>query len=250
MPDWEKLVSQRLAQLALDEGERQEVIAELAGHLEEIYESLRQRGASEDEAIRGALLEVENWKHLQQEIYVARSREDIMNARTARFWLPSIVTLGLSVITLVGFALVGLKPGPFGSHLPNHEIWWARLIGPADSGASMINEYTVWLMALPFIGAIGAYLSSRAGGRLAEIVISAVFPALAWLTIVVIVLSFATTLGHGVVLGPPVAADARAVGPVGPVGVITLLVLVPAACLLLGVGGYHVAAQRLRKSAA
>ena len=124
------------------------------------------------------------------------------------------------------------------------------MIGPAGSGVSIINEYTVWLMALPFIGALGAYLSSRAGGRLAEIVISAVFPALAWLTIVVIVLSFATTLGHGVVLGPPVAADARAVGPVGPVGVITLLVLVPAACLLLGVGGYHVAAKRLRKSAA
>jgi hypothetical protein len=249
MSDWEKLVRRQLARLALDEREREEVIAELAGHLEEIYESLRRRGASDDEAIRGALSKVENWKNLAQEIYVARSREDIMNARTARFWLPSIVTLGLSVITLVCSALIGLKPGPFGSRLPHHDIWWAGLIGPADNGASAINEYTVWLMALPFIGALGAYLSSRAGGRLAEIVISAVFPALAWLTIVVIVLSFAATLGHGVVLGP-VAADGRTIEPVGPVGVITLLVFVPAACLLLGVAGYQVAAKRLTKSAA
>jgi hypothetical protein len=63
-------------------------------------------------------------------------------------------------------------------------------------------------------------------------------------------LGMTATLGHGVVLGPPVAADGRTVGPVGPVGVITLLVLVPAACLLLGAAGYQVAAKRLTKSAA
>jgi hypothetical protein len=68
MPDWEKLVSRRLAQLALDERERQEVVGELAGHLEEIYEDFRQKGASQDHAIRGALLQVENWNKLRQEI--------------------------------------------------------------------------------------------------------------------------------------------------------------------------------------
>jgi len=64
MPDWEKLVSDRLAQLALEERERQEVIAELAGHLEEIYEGSRGKGASHDEAIRRALQQVDDWKKL------------------------------------------------------------------------------------------------------------------------------------------------------------------------------------------
>ena len=34
MPDWEALVRQQLAGLSLEAGERREVIAELAGHLE------------------------------------------------------------------------------------------------------------------------------------------------------------------------------------------------------------------------
>src|SRR5215469_580380 len=130
MPDWHKIVTGGLTGLPLEDREKNAVIAELATHLEEKYEALRQRGAPENEAICGALSEVDNWKKLQNEIYAARSRQDIMNARTARFWLPSIVTLGLSVITLIGFALIGLKPGPFGSRLPHHDIWWARLIGP------------------------------------------------------------------------------------------------------------------------
>ncbi len=85
MPDWHKLVGERLAQLALEEGERREVVAELAGHLEETYEGLRLGGASDNEAIRGTLLQVENWNTLRNEIYVARTRENIMNARTRRF---------------------------------------------------------------------------------------------------------------------------------------------------------------------
>lgn len=38
MPDWQELVRQRLAGLALGRAEKQEVHAELAAHLEESYE--------------------------------------------------------------------------------------------------------------------------------------------------------------------------------------------------------------------
>ena len=240
MPDWEKLVSDRLAQLALEERERQEVVAELAGHLEEIYEGSRGKDASHDEAIRRALQQVDDWKKLRQEIYVARTKENAMNARTSRVWVPSFVTLVASVITLVGFALLGLKPGPFGSR-PSHEIWWGHLIGGITNGPHMVNEYTVWLMALPVIGAVGAGLSRRAGGTLRDIVISGIFPALAWLTIITVVLSFAASLGHGL---------EAVIVPAHPVGLIALLVLIPGACLVLGVLVYYGAAKRWTKSVA
>jgi hypothetical protein len=240
MPDWENLVSRRLAQLALDERERQEVVAELAGHLEEIYEAFRQKGASDDDAIRCALLQVDNWNTLQQEIYVARTKENIMNARTSRLWVPSFVTLAASVITLVGFAFLGLKPGPLGSQAHN-EIWWSHLMGGIASGPYMVNEYTVWLMALPLIGALGAGLSSRAGGTLRDIVISGAFPAVAWLTILFVVQSFAASLGRGL--------EAET-APVNVARLMILLVLIPGACLLLGVLVYNVAARRWTKSAA
>jgi hypothetical protein len=240
MPDWEKLVSARLAPLALDERERQEVITELAGHLEEIYEAFRRKGASHDDAIRRALLQVDNWNKLQREIYVARTKENAMNGRTSRLWVPSFVTLAASVFTLVAFGFLGLQPGPLGSR-PHHEEWSSHLIGGITSGSHVVNEYTVWLMVLPLIGALGACLSMRAGGTLREIVISGVFPAVAWLTIVLVVLSFAASLGHGL---------EAVTAPVGPVGLITLLVLIPGACLLLGVLGYHAAVKRWTKSAA
>jgi hypothetical protein len=240
MPDWEKLVSGRLALLALGEREKQEVITELAGHLEEIYEAFRQKGTAHDDAIRGALLQVDNWNKLQQEIYIARTKENVMNARTSRLWVPSFVTLAASVITLVAFGFLGLQPGPLGSR-PHHGPLFSHLIGGITSGSHIVNEYTVWLMVLPLIGALGARLSRRAGGSLRDIIISGVFPALAWLTIVLVVLSFAVSLGHSL---------EAVIAPVGPVGLITVLVVIPGACLLLGVLVYHAAAKRWTKSAA
>jgi hypothetical protein len=228
MRDWEKLVSGRLTHLALEEGERQEVIAELAGHLEETYEALRQSGASHDDAIRRARLQVDDWNKLQQQIYVARTKEYTMNPRTSRLWLPSLVTLAASFITLVAFGFLGLPPGPLGSR-PHHEEWSSHLSTGIRSGQDTVNEYTVWLMVLPFVGALGARLSRRAGGTLRDVIISGVFPALAWLTIVLIVLSFAASLGPGV---------ETLITPVGPVGLIAVLVLIPGAGLLIGVLAY------------
>jgi hypothetical protein len=43
MPDWQELVRRHLTGLALDPAEKDQVYAELASHLEESYESLRQR---------------------------------------------------------------------------------------------------------------------------------------------------------------------------------------------------------------
>jgi hypothetical protein len=238
MPDWQELVSARLASLELEECEKQEVMTELAGHLQDTYETLRREGLPQDQAIRGALAQVPNWKDLQRQICAAK--EGIMNPRTTRLWIPSVVTLGLSVLTLMGFALVGFKPGPFGSR-DGHEIWWAALISGTTGGLRSVNEYTVWLMALPFLGALGAHLSSRAGGTRRDMIISGVFPALAWLTIVLVVLSFAATLGERL---------DTLIRPVGPIGVLALLVAIPGACLLLGVLAYHAVVRQRAKSAA
>jgi hypothetical protein len=163
-----------------------------------------------------------------------------MNARTSRLWIPSLVTLTASFITLVGFAFLGLKPGPLGSR-PDHENWSGHLVGGIITGLSYaVNEYTVWLMVLPFIGALGASLSRRAGGTLREILISGVFPAVAWLVIVLVVLSFAASLGQGLQV---------VTAPVGPVGLILVVVVIPAAGLLIGVLAYSAVTKWRRKLA-
>jgi len=233
MPDWQKVVREQLAGLNLGREEEDEVIAELAGHLEETYEALRRDGLPEREAVHRALSQVTNWSDLQRKIYCARVKENTMNPRTSRLWLPSLVTLAASFITLVAFRFLGLPPGPLGSR-PHHEEWSSHLIGGITGGPHFVNEYTVWLMVLPLVGALGARLSSRAGGTLRDVVISGVFPALAWLTIVLIVLAFAASLGHGV---------ETLIAPVGPVGLIAVLVLIPGAGLLTGVLTYSAATK-------
>jgi hypothetical protein len=238
MPDWHKLVSARLAALPLEESIKQEVIAELASHFDEAYEALRREGVSHEHAVQCALSEVTNWKDLQRNIRAAK--EDLMNARTARLWLPSFVTLALSFLTLVGFAFLGLQPGPMGSR-PGGENWSGHLVGGITGGTSFFNEYTVWLIVLPLVGALGAHLSTRAGGSFRHAMVSGVFPAFAWLTIVLVVLSFAASLGMGL---------DKLTAPVGPVGLIILLVAIPGTCLLLGVLVYQLLAKRRMKLAA
>jgi len=240
VPDWRQFVAGQLAQWPPESPERQEIIEELASHLEETYEHLRHRGASHSQALQGALAQVENWKKLRREILTARTKEHLVNLRTSRLWIPCVVTLGLSVLTLVGFALLRINPGPFGSQ-SSQDIWWSHLQHGSIRGLAVLNEYTAWLIALPFIGALGAFLSSRAGGRLAEVLVSGAFPALAWLAIVSVVLAFAASLGPG---------RNTVMQLIDPPGIITLMVLVPAACLLLGVAIYRAAARVRPKSVA
>jgi hypothetical protein len=48
-----------------------------------------------------------------------------------------------------------------------------------SGGPNTILFYAPWLSSLPFIGALGAYLSARRGGLVGTVLLSSVFPALA-----------------------------------------------------------------------
>ena len=226
MPDWQKIVSEQLADIPLEDGDREEVVAELAGHLEETYEALCKDGVSEPESVRRALISVSNWKELQHRIYLAR-KENTMNNRAARVWLPSLVTLFLSMTTMILPGFFGLKPGPLSLK------GWLH-------GMNTISDYTVWLMVLPFIGAIGALISGRAGGTRGAIVLSGVFPALAWSGILLLVLSFSFFGLHNL---------DTVTAPTGLFGLVTVLVFAPAACLFIGVSAYFAVGRRLTKPA-
>ena len=163
MPDWQELVRQRLSALALNDAEKDEVHAELAGHLEEFYESLRTRGLPEQAAMQQSLAQVTNWQDLRRRIQIARTmKESIMNDRVRQLWLPGLLTFALSMGLLELVQKFG--PRPF--------------ILDLDKGTPVLMFYTSWLLTLPLAGAIGALLSKRAGGSLRMLAISSVFPIL------------------------------------------------------------------------
>jgi hypothetical protein len=164
MRDWEAVVEQHLSGLALEPAERSEVIAELAQHLAETCEQCRKQGMTEEEAARRALSQVEDWQKLSRLIQIARKKENSMTNRVKQFWLPSLLTLLLSMGLLMLIQLFGPSP----------------LKVAMKSGWSLIAPtaviYLPWLFSLPVIGAMGAYLSNRAGGSKRAMLSSIIFP--------------------------------------------------------------------------
>lgn len=170
MPDWQKLVEQRLAALLLEPDEKDQVLAELAGHLAESYDSLQKDGVPEEEAIFRTLSQVPDWKDLRRKIRSAR-KENTMNTRVTRFWFPSLITFVISMSLLAAIQKFG--PQPLILHPPKSPV---------------IMFYVFWLVSLPLIGAIGAYLSHHAGASFRQMLLSSVFPVLPFLAAFLIIL--------------------------------------------------------------
>ena len=161
MRDWQELVRQRLAGLELDAAEREEVQVELAAHLEESYEIFCRQGLGESEAASRTLAQVSDWQELRRRISAAKKREYPMKKRVQQLWIPGFITLILSVVFQMMLQKLGFR---------------VRIVG---NGPNAILFYVPWLAALPFIGALGAYLSSRAGGSRGTMVLASVFPVFA-----------------------------------------------------------------------
>src|SRR6267378_7816945 len=164
MRDWEALVERQLNDIALEPEESAEVIAELAAHLAESCQELRKQGMTEEEAVRRTIAQVADWQKLSRLIQTAKTKENIMTNRVRQFWFPSLLTLLLSMGLLMLIQFFGPNP-------------W---IAARRSGWSLIAPvavvYLPWLFLLPLVGAMGAYLSNRAGGSQRIMFSSIVFP--------------------------------------------------------------------------
>ena len=212
MADWREHVRRRLSGLALEAAEKDEVHAELASHLEESYETLLKQGASERDAIRGALSQVSDWRDLQRKVFVAKRREHFVKERAQQLWIPGFLTFTISTLFLMTLQKVfGVRP---------------QILG---NGPGAILFYVPWLATLPFIGALGAYISRRAGGSRGTLALASTFPALA------LAAAFLLMFPIGMII-EPVTGNDLAFGVVAA----TLLgnwigwIVVPGAALLLG----------------
>jgi hypothetical protein len=161
MPDWQELVRQRLSSLALDAEEKDEVQVELAAHLEESYEVFCKEGLPEKEAVYRTFEQVADWRDLQRRILIVKRSGYPMRRRAHQLWIPGFLTMALSIVSLVTLQKLGFYP---------------RMVPWRDSD---IFFYAPWLVSLPFLGAFGAYISSRAGGALRTALLASIFPALA-----------------------------------------------------------------------
>jgi hypothetical protein len=228
MPDWEALVGEQFAAISLEPEERREVIAELAGHLEETFEQLRRQGLAEEAAVERALSQVKDWQSLRRKIQKARMKEDVMTDRVRQVWLPGFLTLFLSMMLLMANEVIGIKLGVN-----------PLIVSAHDSGlkAPVAVIYVPWLVSLLLIGAIGAYLALRAGASPRATLLPLMFPVLPHSIFFVIWIPVSLILGDHTTHNT--MPSALLMGLVG-------WVVLPAVALLAG--GLPVQLLRLRRS--
>ncbi len=145
MPDWRRIVRDGIEPLGFTEQVNEEVISELAAHLEDAHEDLCASGSPEDQATRLTLGSAGDWSLLRRRIQ--RSREGIMNTRTRQILLPGMMSLVLSVVWQTMVSTSGIY----------HPT--VILLGP-----HALVLYLPWLLALPLIGAASALWSRTEGG--------------------------------------------------------------------------------------
>lgn len=180
MPDWQELVRLRLCGLALNAAEKEEVHAELAAHLEDSHEAFRTEGLREHDAVQRTLAIVTDWKEVQRKIAFTRLRKDAMTNRVTQLWLPGLLTFALSM----GLEALVQKFGP------------RPIVLDLDKGTPVLMFYTAWLLMLPLAGALGAYLSKRAGGSVRMVLASSIFPVLPFAVVFLIAIPVGLVINH------------------------------------------------------
>ena len=104
MPDWKRIVRERLGALPLTNGRRDEVIEELAQQLESAYEEALAQGVNEQEAMHRSLAQFKDWEKLRMELFQSVEgtrlpvweQSGIFSPRRLPVW----IALGLSALLL------------------------------------------------------------------------------------------------------------------------------------------------------
>ena len=208
MRDWRKFVQVQLAGLPLSPGTKADVVDELGGHLEEVCEGLQRQGMTEELAAQRAMRQVTDWNALQRHIRNAKEREELMQNRVRQLWFPGILTLTLSTGLLPTLLQLGLEP---------RIVSW--------SGPDTILFYVPWLLTLPLFGALGAYISLRAGGSARAILFSGIFPMLSLASCFFVILPLSIVLDRSIAFHLTLA---------GFLGLLLSWVVAPGATLLIG----------------
>jgi hypothetical protein len=181
MRDWYAYVQSHLGSLGVARVKQEDVVAELAAHLEEYYSSLRSTGMAEEDACLQTCARAGNWKELRRELFLVQ-REGTMDERVKQIWIPSLVTLLSAWVALALRIWAGTQP---------------VILHPG--GAPSVISYIPWLLGLPLIGAAGGYLSRRANGTEWRAYLAGTSPALAIAAIFLLIFPFAFVIDPQVV---------------------------------------------------
>jgi hypothetical protein len=174
--NWKAYVRQRLGGLNLSPECEEDVITELAGHLEDRLAAAVHKGVAEPEATAMALEEVPDWVALNHEISAAK-KEGPMNERAKYLWIPGMTMLISAFLLLT--AIARLVP----------PVAWTHQGAP-------LYFFAPWLVTYAVFGAVGAHWSRRAGGSVTMRFLAGIFPVAMHLVIFICVFIAANVQSH------------------------------------------------------
>lgn len=230
MPDWEELVRQRMSELNLPADHKEEVISELAAHLEDAAADSTGTEEAENRVINQV-----HWRRLQRSIERTKHGEGSMSRLTKLFCLPAIVVLfsiGLVLLfrnrdvflqrviwaACAALLLVAAASESKDMNRRTRSLWLpalATFFGASVSlmvmewvgmkpqlvwmsreavGHNALLLYWPWLATLPAFGAAGALLSRRASGAPRTQLAVGVSPALIMFTAMALSLPLALAI--------------------------------------------------------
>lgn len=206
MRDWKSLIDRRLSKLKLPENQRDEVVAELAAHLEDLSEDEKGQADREQEGPATAAYETTDWSRLASKLQRLKRNQFSLNGRSKAFWVPAFVTFAAMQMcwTILARTTLYERISSIGVH-------------PA----------LVSLIALPFFGALGAYLSRRGGGRNLARITAGVFPAIAMFCLMAVIFPISLVVDHSHVAAHWMRISLMLLASVGASGLALLVGTLP-----------------------
>jgi hypothetical protein len=211
MPKWSELVATHLHNLRLPPERRDEVIEEIAAHLEETSREALANGADEQQARERALAEVTDWRQFASDI--RKAKQDEMSDRARRVLLPGMACfLAAALLERLLYAV----------------RVWPKIIRVGHYGFFPVNW--TWLLMLLFCGAAAAYFARRAGASTRQRLLAATLPVLAPAALFVVGACIALVAGF---IMPSRSTPATVVLQ-GFAGYVLGSVIIPGAALAIG----------------
>jgi hypothetical protein len=214
MRDWRRFVSVRLGRTGLPPDLEDEVVTELADHLEDCSEHVDGNDPEREAAVAAAVKA--DWAALKHEIIEAKAGEGEMNQRTKSVLLPGLAMLFLYAYILRLVIQAGLEP---------RIVWVGQRVPMLNYTGLPLTLYIPWLVALPLIGALGAWWSRQLGGGRWERLLAGLFPIVSLLALLAISLLLSFVIDPHVPIEVKFAALAM---------YLFSWVIIPGAGLLLG----------------
>ena len=188
MRDWEEFVGERMGGQFVTA--HPEVVCELAAHLQETCEDLIHAGLPPEEAERQALAQVASWIRLRNDLERAKQGDSMKNQQIRSVWLPGLLTAVSGFGMLRAMLALSAVSWAF-QHRVTEVLPWQMLESPGAVFA------IPWLAVLPLAGALGAYVSWRAGGRPGQRVFAALVPAAVVAGMAMLALVVEVAFGNG-----------------------------------------------------